>query len=389
MQQVVRKKIAESHNICTEPTIYTLILDMNNIMKISMVDNRLSSLGKSYGMVYQTLLAIRNQLQKKAFNFVYAMYDGNNSGQLRYNIYKDYKSNRDKSFKDSNKSDYDKSIDDYCKKVIAYHKAKGKPERKLSGETDDESFERQRGIIFDILDELFIRQVMCDDVEGDDLIASYVMNKKPNEKIVIVSGDRDLTQLIADDVCVYIPQLKKYIIPSNHISEIGYTHENVMLKKVFCGDSSDAIKGIKGMGDTTFFKLFPEAKERAMTIEDIVNKAMTISEERKRGKKKPLQVIENVIGRVTEGCQGDRIYEINEEIINLRKPMLTEEASEMLNMVSYAPLSPEGRDYGNVYRIITENGMTDMIPTDKFTSLFAPFNALIEMEKKYFEKSGC
>ena len=63
---------------------------------------------------------------------------------------------------------------------------------------DDEIFEREKGIINAILEELCIRQYEFENVEGDDIIAYYVKNKKPNEKVVIVSSDKDLTQLISD-----------------------------------------------------------------------------------------------------------------------------------------------------------------------------------------------
>lgn len=55
---------------------------------------------------------------------------------------------------------------------------------------------------------LFIRNLICDEVEGDDIIAYIVTHKDENEKICIVSNDMDLTQLIDEDVCVYIPKRK-------------------------------------------------------------------------------------------------------------------------------------------------------------------------------------
>lgn len=124
MKQVIRNTVKDKYGLTDEPTIYTLLLDMNSIMKMSLVDKRINSDGKEYGMVYQTLLQIKKQLDKKDFNFVYAFYDGDNSGQLRYDFYKEYKLNRDKHYEDNNKSEYDKSIDNYCKKVIEYHKKK-------------------------------------------------------------------------------------------------------------------------------------------------------------------------------------------------------------------------------------------------------------------------
>ena len=279
MKQVVKKQIKDTHNIDNSPIIRTLLVDGNNLMKISLVDKRVNSKNEEYGMVFQFLWQLNKILSRSDFQHIYVFYDGDNSGQLRYNIYKDYKANRDKNYSDPNKSDYDKSLEEYCKKVISYSKRNKRPVKR--GETEEECFERQKMILQQCLEELFVRQLECDDVEGDDLIAYYIQNKLPNEKIVIVSGDRDLTQLISDDVCVYIPSLKKYISPHNHLKEIGYIHENVLLKKILCGDSSDNIKGIKGLGEKTFFDLFPKAKTEVYNIDRVISEAKELIEDRK------------------------------------------------------------------------------------------------------------
>lgn len=384
MKQVIKKKIKDIHEINDEPIIRTLLVDGNNLMKISLVDKRMNSKNEEYGMVFQFLWQLNKILTRSDYNFVYVMFDGNKSGQLRYNFYKDYKANRDKNYSDSNKSDYDKALDDYCKRVIAYSKSKKKEVKR--GETEEECFERQKSILQQCLEELFIRQVECDEVEGDDLIAYYIKNKKPNEKIVIVSGDRDLTQLISDDVCIYIPSLKKYISPQNHLKELGFIHENVLIKKILCGDTSDNIKGIKGLGEKTFFDLFPKAKTEYYDIDRVISEAKELINERKKEKKKPLSVTENIVNKITNGCQGHNIYEINDKIINLSTPLLTDEAIDELDSIMYSPLDPSGRDFQNLYKIIQDNEMIDLIKEDNFTRLFSAFYKLINEEKKYFEK---
>ena len=386
MKQVIKKTIKEAKNINDEPLIYTLLVDGNNLMKISSVDKRMNGKGEEYGIVFQFLWQLHKLLQVKDYNFVYVMLDGEKSGQLRYNFYQDYKANRDKNYELSgSKSEYDKQIDAYVKKVLDYSRNKHKQQETVRGETEEESFERQKIILKQILEELFVRVCEYDEVEGDDLIAHYVKNKKSNERVVIISGDRDLTQLINDEVCIYIPSLKKYISPKNHIQELGYTHENVLIKKILCGDSSDNIKGIKGMGDKTFFSLFPDAKTKKYTLDDIFVETKKNIEERLKNKQKPLQVTENILNKVTLGSQGDKIYEINEKIINLSNPLLTKEAKEELDNIMYAPLDPEGRDLKNIYQIIQENEMNDMIDEKKFGNLFAAFYKLIDTEKKYFK----
>lgn len=383
MKQVIKKSIKEANNISDEPLIYTLLVDGNNLMKIASVDKRMNSKGEEYGIVFQFLWQLHKLLQVKDYNFVYVMFDGEKSGQLRYQFYQDYKANRDKNYElNGEKSEYDKQIDDYVKKVLNYAKNKQKIEVKRD-ETEEESFERQKIILSQILEELFVRVCESSEVEGDDLIAYYVKNKKSNERIVIVSGDRDLTQLINDEVCIYIPSLKKYISPKNHIQELGYTHENVLIKKILCGDTSDNIKGIKGMGETTFFKLFPDAKTKKYTLDDIFVETQKLIENRAKEKKKPLQVTENILNRVTIGSQGKDIYEINDKLINLSNPLLTKEAIEYMEMIMYAPLDPEGRDLTNIYQIIQDNEMIDMLDEKKFGNLFSAFYKLIDTEKKY------
>ena len=387
MKQVVRKKRAEANNVSTDKLLYTLLIDGNNLLKISLVDKRMNSNGEEYGAVFLFLRQLGQLLQKKDFDFCVVCWDGDGSGVLRYKYYKDYKANRDKHYEAmESETDYDKAINDYVRKVLAYSRSK-KTEVKR-GETDDECFQRQRALIQDILENLYIRQFIYDDVEGDDIIAYYVQHKKPNERVVIVSGDRDLTQLINDEVCQYIPTMKKFISPKNSVEELGMTHENTLVKKIICGDASDNIKGIKGMGEQTLAKLFPEMIDKKTSIEAVIERSKELLEERKAHKKKPLKSLENIVNGVTDGIQGKKIYEINKKIIDLSEPLLTKEALEGLSEEMYAPLGDDDRDIKNIYQIISDNGMNDLLDEKKFGSLFGCFERVIKSEKEYSKKNA-
>ena len=389
MKQPIRRNIKENHNISDVKPIYTLLIDGNSVMKMSAVDKRKSGKGLEYGMLYQTLLQIKIQIQKKDYDHVYFMLDGNNSGVLRYNIYNEYKANRDKNYKsDEGKSEYQKEYDKRLNSMQQYFGLKASSERiGTDEESEEDSFDRQREIIYNILEELFCRCCMYDNVEGDDLIAYYVKNKLPNEKIVIVSGDRDLVQLISDDVCLYVTQLKKYVTPSNCVEILGYTHENVLLKKMLCGDTSDNIKGIKGMGEKTFFSLFPDAKTKKYSLDEVIHQTEELIADRLKNKKKPLVVMENIINRVTLGSQGENIYDINKKIIDLSEPLLTKEAKDDMDSLIHAPLDPSGREIKNVYNILLENEFNDLISDNIFSTFFSTFNIVIDKEKKFFEKN--
>ena len=115
--------------------------------------------------------------------------------------------NRDKNYViDEGLSDYMKEYNSTLKRMQNYIFNKKKKEKTDEQKENKEIFFEQREVIMNCLEELFVRQVLCEKVEADDLIGYYVKNKKPNERIVIMSNDRDLTQLIADDVIIYIQQ---------------------------------------------------------------------------------------------------------------------------------------------------------------------------------------
>lgn len=136
---------------------------------------------------------------------------------------------------------------------------------------------------------------------------------------------------------------------------------------MLCGDSSDNIKGISGIGETSFFKYFPEALKEKVDLSYIFARSKAINEERVNNKQKPLKALENVLNHITSGCQKEFVYEINERLIDLKKyPMLTDEAKKMLDETVGAPLDPTGRDFKELYNIVSTNGMTKLLTENTF-----------------------
>lgn len=82
------------------------------------------------------------------------------------------------------------------------------------------------------------------------------------------------------------------------------------------------------------------------------------------------------------------MFEINWKIVDLSKPLLTEEAEKELKETIDAPIDPDGRQTTNVYKIIQQNSMNLLLDENKFGSLFGMFERLISSEKKYFKKSS-
>jgi 5'-3' exonuclease len=373
-------KQVTKHNKKDE-SFYSVIVDGNNLLKMSLVDKTMNSNGEEYGAVMSFIRMLGAILNKKDFNYCMVVWDGIGSGVLRWQYYEDYKANRDKNYSlhDPNLTDYDRKLLEFQRKCISHSRAMS------DKETDDIIFEREKSIIKAILEELCIRQYEFENTEGDDIIAFYAKNKKSNEKLVIVSADKDLTQLISDTVIVYNPRMKDFVTKDNSIEKIGITHENVVLEKILCGDASDNIKGVKGIGETTLIKLFPQIKDTKTDLNAIIERSKQLLEERAQNKKKPLKSLENIVNGVTDGCQGDRLYEINQKIIDLSEPLLTDEAMESLTDELYGIMDTSDRDIKNVYKLVNEFDLTELTNEDKFSSLFSPFGRIIMMEKKRFK----
>jgi len=383
MKQPVRRKIMEANNIQTRKTQYIAVIDGNNLLKIALVDKRENQNGLEYGGVFMFLKLLGGVLLKKDFDYCFVCWDGEGSGILRWNYYKDYKANRDKHYE--MQTDYYKKLNDYAKFVIAYSKSKRGEENTHTMETEEESFERQKMIIQSILEELCIRQHEYENVEGDDIVSYIVQNKHPEDKVVIVSSDKDLTQLISDTVVIYNPRTKGFITETNSSEVLGITHKNVVLEKILCGDASDNIKGVKGIGQTTLIKLFPEIVNEKIDLEAVIERSKGLLDERKAQKKKPLKTLENIVNGVTDGCQGKNLYEINKKIIDLSEPLLTNEAKTELDDSLYTPMDTNDRNIKNVYSIIYENGMNDLIDEEKFGNTFSPYSRIIMMEQRRYE----
>ena len=380
----MKQPVPSKHKDKVHNTFNTLLIDGSNLLEVSSRgDDRLSATGKPTGGIFQFFLQLKMLLRKGNFRYVYVFWDGNQSGLLRYKLNSDYKANRDKEFEDEEElSDYMKAVNAKINGMKQYFSKKEDPTKLAQIKKQKEIFHWQREVIIDCLEELFVRQCMCDKTEADDFIGYYVTHKKSNERIVICSNDRDLTQLIAEDVIVYVQSLKDFLTVKNYTKIEGINYQNVVLKKVLCGDTSDNIKGIKGFGEKTLLNNFDEITKRKVTLNEVIEKAKNINEERAKLKKKPLKWAENIVNRVTDGVQGSEIYEINEKIIDLKKPLMTDEAVEIIENIMYTPIDPEDRTLENLYRILLENDVEDLRDETKFSNFFNEFLYLIDKEKR-------
>lgn len=409
MGQPVRQIIKEAHPELTAKPIYTLLVDGNNLLKQSMIDSKVNSEGIHYGGIFQFLLQLRILLTMDyKYDYVYVVFDDTDSGILRYQIYNEYKANRDKNYAkhliDGNETDYWKRLNQTLKgmskaiykkgekrkknegKILSDEELRSMEEKRQQKELEHENFERERNLIMMYCIEMSIRVLFDDKTEGDDFIAYYVAHKRPEERIVIVSTDQDLTQLISPTVAVYNRMLKKYLNIKNFHKIKGFPVENVLLKKILCGDTSDNIGNIKGLSESRLMELMPEIAERPVTIDEVKKRAQEKINERIEEKKKPLQWHENIIHGISNKEYDGDFYEINEKIINLKKPLLTKQAEADIEAMMYAPMEPDDNAFTNLYKMIVKDNIQDLIDANAFSRFFVPFKELSDREKKrYYE----
>lgn len=409
MAQPVRKVIKEIHPELSSKPFYTLIIDGNNLLRQSMADTKVNGNGIHYGGIFQFFLQIRMLMTAEyRYDYVYVVFDDTDSGILRYQIYNEYKANREKNYAkhimSGEESDYWKRLNQTIKgmerAIYKKEQKKKKAENKVYSEEElaimeerrkkkeivDENFERERNLIMMYCVEMSIRVLFDDKTEGDDFIAYYVAHKKPEERVVIVSTDQDLTQLISPTVAVYNRTLKKYLNVKNFQKIKGYPVENVLLRKIFCGDPSDNIGNIKGLSENRLMELMPEIAERPVTIDEVKEKAQKMIDERVKDKKKPLQWHENIINGVSNKEYNGDFYEINEKIINLKKPLLTKRAEEDIEAMMYAPMEPDDNSFANLYQMIIRDNIENLVDANEFSRFFIPFKELADREKKrYFD----
>ena len=276
--------------------IRTLLIDgLNLFFRNFAMMNMVNPSGIHIGGLGGFFRSLGAEIRRTQPDQVYVVFDGASSTTNRKNIISEYKSGREDQrvtnweVFDSLDDEHDSKVDQIVR-VIHYLKT------------------------------LPVKTVILDKVEADDIIA-YLCNTLPNhpeDKIFIVSSDKDFLQLINKNVIVYRPMEKKYYTEEVFKEKYKMSPQNFILHKTLLGDNSDKIKGVKGLGEKGLLKKFPELSERNLTFDDIFK----ICEKKFK---------EHVVyARIIQGVDD---LEKNYKVMDLSNPMIDENEKKYLNEV--------------------------------------------------------
>ena len=329
--------------------VKTLLVDGNNLTKIGFHGVKdFFNKGKHIGAVWHFVNTLRRLIDEENYDKVVVFWDGDDNSLTRKTLYPQYKE-----------------------------------KRRVTDEFKDQSFEEQKERIKAYLEECYVRQINVEKNEADDLIAYYCQISE-NEQKTIFSGDKDLIQLISDKVSIYSPSTKQYYKLGDTIKlhDVEIPHYNVKVVKILTGDSSDNIDGIFYLGEKTLVKLFPELLEELVQIPYILGRSTNLLKEEKGN-----VALQNLLsGKTKEGIFGDEFIVINQKLVDLDEPLLSDEDKELVRLYHTESMDPDGRGHRNLIRMMMEDGFFKYLPKgdDAWVSFLKPFLKLTRKEKTNF-----
>lgn len=126
----------------------------------------------------------------------------------------------------------------------------------------DDGLSSQYTQVFEVTKAFNIPEFRLSGYEADDLIgtlATQAAKKDKNLEIIILTGDRDIMQLIGERIKVLMPKKTLQDVGLYGIQEFierfGFSPLQLIEYKALAGDASDNIPGVQGIGDVTATKL--------------------------------------------------------------------------------------------------------------------------------------
>ncbi len=153
------------------------------------------------------------------------------------------------------------------------------PEYKANRDEAPEDLIPQFGLVRDATRAFNVACVEMKGFEADDLIATYArLGQEQGLKVTIVSGDKDLMQLVGDGIEMLDPMKQRLIGPDQVVEKFGVLPEKVIDVQALAGDSTDNVPGVPGIGVKTAAQLLEEYGD----LETLLERAEEIKQPKRR-----------------------------------------------------------------------------------------------------------
>jgi DNA polymerase-1 len=144
--------------------------------------------------------------------------------------------------------------------------------------------------IRELVDAFCFPRLEMEGYEADDVLGTIAQQAAEKGMAVkIITGDRDLLQLVTDRVVVNLAGGKfsesSDFYPEQVMEKLGVRPDQVVDYKALVGDTSDNIPGVKGIGQKTaeaLLKRYPTLDEIYAHLEEIGGRVKTMLEEHKK-----------------------------------------------------------------------------------------------------------
>ena len=265
----ILKQVEQEHTSdkTTDRNSRILIIDgLNTFIRVFSAVPALNDDGEHIGGVTGFLRSVASVIRDYKPTRCIVVFDGKGGSARRKKVYSQYKANR------------------------AVKTQFNRYQEFANLEDESLSMKRQFGRIIEYLQILPVTTLAVDNVEADDIIA-YIANEiytEDEQKVTIVSTDRDFLQLVNHRINVWSPVKKILYNPVRLQEELGIPSTNYLMYRTFIGDKSDNIPGINGVALKTMLKHFPiMTEDRQISIDDIMDYA--------NGQDKPTRIHETVL----------------------------------------------------------------------------------------------
>ena len=125
------------------------------------------------------------------------------------------------------------------------------PDYKNNRAKKDDSFIDQLPLFYELFEKMKIPVLRQEGFEADDIIGTLAKRFSSEMEVYIVSSDKDFMQCLDNNVFMYKPlKWPNFEIISNRDvpTKLGVSHNLVVDYMSIVGDTSDNIKGVKGIG---------------------------------------------------------------------------------------------------------------------------------------------